>query len=460
MNSGSPRDDPIRELISGLDELKKEPWASVWRKQLIPYILVFDVVFIIGLIIVVVFRLVPTDYDNALYFLSAMVQAQAAVITLIISLTLIAIQMASASYTPRVVDVMKKNPDMWYLLIIYIGAISYGFLALKLVTGPEDQFLVSIALILGIYTFCILFLYMKYTIAMLRPDEVVRMLVKEINVENIHQETWIKDGKDDIMQPVFDLVNASISRYDVTTTRTGLKALADRILDLFPEHSADSEKNAGDITDHFCMHIQRSAMIAFRNDDEGVLEEIIEVLREFGNHTADKGLELATRNVAYVFGEVGTLATDKGLELATRKVADALSEVGTHAADKGLEIATKRVVKALGIVGIHAADKGLEIATKRVAVALGVVGKHTAGKVLGSATEVVAVALGIVGKHAADKGLEGAREVVTKALGNVGAHAADKGLEGATELIADALREVGAHDADKGLADATEGVGY
>jgi hypothetical protein len=71
---------------------------------------------------------------------------------------------------------MKRNPDMWYLLIIYVGAMSYGFIVLKLVADP-DQFLVSSVLILGVYTFCILFLYMKNTIKLLRPDYVVEMLV-------------------------------------------------------------------------------------------------------------------------------------------------------------------------------------------------------------------------------------------------------------------------------------------
>jgi predicted thioesterase len=349
---------------------------------------------------------------------------------------------------------------MWYLLIIYIGAISYGFIALKLVSDP-DRFLNSSVLILGVYTFCILFLYMKNTIALLRPDHVVEMLVNEINAENIHQKEW----KDDIMQPVFDVVHASIMRFDVTTTRTGLNALSERVLELFlafdeknrekKSHDVTEHLKSHDVAEHFCKHIQRSALVALRNEDEGILREIIIVLQNFGTHAADNGLEGATRRVVETLRDVGIHAADKGLEDATGWVVETLRDVGIHAADKELEDATGWVAYALEAVGTHAADKGLEGATTRVAYALGVVGIHAADKGLEGATRGVVETLRDVGIHAADKGLEGATTRVAYALGGVGSRAADKGLEGATGWVAYALEAVGTHAADKGLEDAT-----
>ena len=462
MGAGEFKESAIKEIFSGLNELRKEPWPPLWKERALQYFFVFILVFFAGILFYGIpplwgFDVVPTDIDNARYFLSAMVQAQAAIITLVITLTLIAIQMASASYTPRVVDVMKKNPDMWYLLMIYIGAMSYGFIALKLVSDP-DRFLVSSVLVLGIYTFCILFLYMKDTIALLRPDNVVEMLVAEIHAENIHREGWKKESEDDIMQPVFDVVHASINRFDVTTTRTGLNALSERILELFLAFDEESrEKKSENVAEHFCRHIQRSAMVALRNDDEGILWEIIAVLENFGTRTADKENELegATRSVAYALGAVGTRAADKELGDATGRVAAALREVGTRAADNKLEDATRSVAYALGEVGTRAAHKGLEGATRSVTDALGAVGNRTADRDLVVATRSVAYALGAVGTRAADKGLEGATKSVTDALREVGIRAADRGLEGATKSVTDALREVGMHAADKDLEEGT-----
>jgi hypothetical protein len=465
MGAGGFEESAIREIFSGLNELRKEPWPSLWKERALQYFFVFILVFFAGILFYGIptllgFDVVPTDLDNARYFLSAMVQAQAAIVTLVITLTLIAIQMASASYTPRVVDVMKKNPDMWYLLIIYIGAMSYGFIALKLVADP-DRFLVSSVLILGIYTFCILFLYMKDTIALLRPDNVVEMLVAEIHAENIHQEEWKKESEDDIMQPVFDMVHASINRFDVTTTRTGLNALSERILELFLAFDDKSrEKKSENVAEHFCKHIQRSALVALRNDDEGILWEIIAVLEDFGSRAADKELEGATRSAAYALGAVGTRAADKELGDATGRVAAALREVGTRAADNELEDGTRSVAFALGAVGTRAADRGLEGATRSVTDALGAVGNRATGRDLVVATRSVAYALGAVGTRTADRGLEGATKSVTDALREVGTRAADKELGDATGRVAAALREVGIHAADKELGVATRSVAY
>jgi len=463
MGAGEFKESAIKEIFSGFNELRKEPWPSLWKERALQYFFVFILVFLAGILLFGIpplwgFDVVPTDIDNARYFLSAMVQAQAAIITLVITLTLIAIQMASASYTPRVVDVMKKNPDVWYLLMIYIGAMSYGFIALKLVSDP-DRFLVSSVLVLGIYTFCILFLYMKDTIALLRPDTIVEMLVAEVHAENIHREGWKKESEDDIMQPVFDVVHASINRFDVTTTRTGLNALSERILELFLAFDEKNrEKKSENVAEHFCRHIQRSAMVALRNDDEGILWEIIAVLENFGTRAADKDLEGATRSSAYALGAVGTRAADKDLGDATGRVAAALREVGTRAADNELEDATRSVAYALGEVGTRAADNELEDATKSVTDALGAVGTRAADRDLEGATRSVAYALGAVGTRAADKDLEGATRSVADALGAVGTRAADKDLEGATRSVTDALGAVGTRAADRDLEGATRSV--
>ena len=438
MSAEEPKESTIKNLFSSLLKLKKDhPWISLWTIRFLQYFVLFCFVIIPGIMIFRQFNLVPTGLENARYFLSAMVQTQAAIVSLVITLTLIAIQMAAASYTPRVIDVIKKNPDMWLLLIIYLVSISYGFIVLKLVAPDPDPVLVSSVLILGMYTFSILFLYMWNTIALLRPDKIVTMLVGEINTKNIHQEKW----KDDIMQPVFDVVHASISRFDVTTTRTGLNTLSNRILELF---TAFDDKSNRDIANHFCDHIQRSALVALRNDDEGVLLEIIDILKNFdiwcveplqfiGVHAADKGLAATTGKVANILEEVGIQAADKGLEGATIGVADALWEIGIQAVDKGLVDkglidVSNPVVHALREVGVHAADKGL------------------------AATSGVVYALREIGIQAADKGLKNSPWRVAWALRKVGTHAAEMELNDDVDHVVMGLCRIGCKEVGRDAA--------
>jgi hypothetical protein len=394
----------IRKIFSGIQKITEEPWASIWKERLIQYLFVFDVVSLAGIILLWIFRLAPTDHENALFFLSAMVTAQATIFSLVVTLTLIAIQMAAASYTPRVVDVMKKNPDMWLLLFIYLIAISFGFMAIKLVPPGKDSILASLVLILGIYSFAILFLYLKNTIELLRPDKVVKMQIAEINSKNIYEG---KRWEDDIFQPVFDVVNASINRYDVTTTKTGLKNLSERLLEIFSfyEENSRSEK-AGHITEYFCDHIRRSAIVAIRNNDEGILLEIIDILDKFGAQVADNKFEEAAGQVADLLGRIGTRAADNKLGRPTEHVADVLGRIGIRAADNKLGKTTGRVIDALKKVGLITADDKLKGATEHVADALGKVGIRAADDRLAVATRHLADTLGDVRIHAADNNLD------------------------------------------------------
>jgi hypothetical protein len=61
--------------------------------------LYFDIVAIVGSFLVWIFKLAPTNFDNALYFISALVQSQAVIVSIVITLIRIAIQIDTASYT-------------------------------------------------------------------------------------------------------------------------------------------------------------------------------------------------------------------------------------------------------------------------------------------------------------------------------------------------------------------------
>jgi hypothetical protein len=384
--------------LSKISEIKNNLWISLWLKRLAQYLALFGIVVIPGTLIISWINVIPTDTDNALYFLSAMVQSQAAIVSLVITLTLIAIQMAAGSYTPRVVDVMKKSPDMWFLLIIYVESISIGFIALKMVTHPDQSF-VSLILILGIYTFLTLFLYIINTINLLRPDEIVKMLVSEINVRNIHQKEWT----DDIMQPVFDVVHASINRFDVTTTRTGLNQLSKRILVLYPTFDNDARV---EIAKHFCKHIQRSSLIALGNEDEGTIDEILNTLEKFCIEISKYEEEMGgPYSVISVIHFIGLNAAEKRLETATIRAGDALLSIGQDAIDTEKNIILIRVIGDLESIGHLAANKRLMIATARTISKLGKIGEYAADKGLEDATHLVVNYLGYVGPFAARNGL-------------------------------------------------------
>src|SRR5271157_1093112 len=63
-----------------------------------------------------------TNTDSARYLLSTLVQSEAAIVAIAISLSLVAMQLAVSLYSSRIMEIFKKNPLIWAFLLLYITA--------------------------------------------------------------------------------------------------------------------------------------------------------------------------------------------------------------------------------------------------------------------------------------------------------------------------------------------------
>ena len=153
---------PIKEFKS-----KIFPWLNEpkWLNRLTLYF-ALGAVIITALHIVFSYRyFLHTDVDSARYMLSALVQSEAAIVALVVTLSLVAVQLAAQSYSERVNEVFKKAPDLWILMGIYGIAIFYGLGVLKMIENPQVGRLsnleahVSFAYYLGVFAFVALVPY-------------------------------------------------------------------------------------------------------------------------------------------------------------------------------------------------------------------------------------------------------------------------------------------------------------
>jgi hypothetical protein len=296
---------------------------------------------------------------------------------------------------------------MWILLGCYGVSIFYGFILLKLVEGAEGEavsqsaiwstgsvsisfeFYVSLAYWLGAFTFVVLFPYLLNIISLLKSENVIKRLAIEITNDKI------LNPKEDPIQPVVDIIHGSIMKYDLETTRVGLKTVTDQVLEII---CPDDEKK---ISRHFCNHLTRVGRLAISREDEESTLEVIENLENFAKSAAEKGLADATGIATRALGEVGEEAAEKGLGDATQEAADSLGRVGKVAAENRLAGATVIAADSIRRVGEVAAGNGLEYATLSAADSLGRVGEAAAENRLADATQEAAYSLGRVGEAAA-----------------------------------------------------------
>ena len=364
------RKGDFKEFMKTLKE-KVRDWGV--RDFLETIILHFSLLFVFTLLCYCIFtyyNLFHTDVDSARYMLSALVQSQAAIIAIVISLTLIAVQLTASSYSPRVIDIFKspkKNPDFWVLLGFYCSSIIYGLFILKQVAGAEGEAVsqsaiwslgrfsisfelgVSFAYWLGAFTFVILFLYMWRIMTLLKPEYIIDRLAVGITKKNLNPL------EEDPIQPIMDIVHGSIMKYDLATTRIGLGAVTEGVIKVI---DSDREEWKSML---FCEPLERVAKLAVSRMDEESTVAVIKSLEEFGDSKVPKGLNEAVFQAAKSLGEVGRVAAEKELSLAAETAVMSLGRVGELAACLlKLKNATSRIAKSLAEVGEAAAIHGLE----------------------------------------------------------------------------------------------------
>jgi len=453
--------DAKEDSKSSLQTIKKKArdwWAihgKLWTKRFIEYIiLILLVAFVVGCLFAR-FDLYHTDPDSARYMLSALVQTQAAIVAIVVTLTLVAVQLTASAYSPRVIRIFRDNPDMWILLLFYVFSILYGLLVLKMIQagdlreislfGSYLEYHIFSAYIAVAFTFFMLFPYMWNIINLLNPATIINRLAAEITPDNLLK------SKEDPIQPIMDIVHGSIMRYDLATTRFGLNMLTDKIVGLIATELAadDSHKAAVKaLNDRFCTPVAFAGKLAVSRDDEKSTLEAIKNLQRFAESVVTKVndefavLEEAAVRAAYLLDVVGRAAAEKGLKDAAWQAAVSLKIVGHAAAEKKLEYVAVQTAVFLGALGRAAAEKGLEYAAYQAAVSLKIVGRAAADKELEDTAWQAAHSLGDVGCTAAEKELKYVAEVAADSLLSLGVATFKNGLQNAATEAAKSLAKL------------------
>ena len=145
--------------------------------------------------------------------------AKVCLLRVIMTLSLVAVQLAASSYSTRVVDVFIKTPDLWILIVIYGFVMFYGLGVLKLIEKADPQKCaekyiclsnlenhIVLAYFLGIFAFLALVPYIWNTVRLLKPTPMFMILAEDVTYQNILGVVKKADIEDPL-QPIVDIVS-------------------------------------------------------------------------------------------------------------------------------------------------------------------------------------------------------------------------------------------------------------
>jgi hypothetical protein len=392
---------------------------------------IYGIIAIISFILFIIgyssfpFWLKLTNSNSAISMVSSLIQSEAAVLGIVVTLSLVAVQLTASSYSTRVIRIFKNSYSLWILIIIYIITIIYSIFILKMMPNDpisyNNEFQIWLAYLLGIYSFTALIPYTIDILNLMEPKNITIILSKKITNHKIDAHGNNKESYYPI-QPVMDILTLSLMKHDYGTLREGLDALKKSIMSLLDDMSIDDNQIIDDfLVSHIFDQLLTLVEISKRNNkDEYSILILSEILTEAGKKTAEKKLKKTTlRDILSLF-ILGKLSVDETLQKPVIKVVDALEEIGCVSGENKLNKSFHQSVHYVENIGIDVMKNRLHKASDHVIKSLETMGLKAAELGLKKITSKSIYSLEKVGMTAAINDREKDRRKVVESIGKIG----------------------------------------
>lgn len=293
--------------------LKMKFIKSLMKRIVWPYTPLFVTMFFVIWWIFMHFNLFETNIDNLRYLFSTIIQSNAAIIALVVTLSLIAVQLSSTTYSTRTIEIFKKMPDAWILLSWYGISICYDlFLLYGLNTEKRPlPFLTFISLWLAASAFVALFPFILAVMRILVPEAIIRQLAEDIS----------SPLKTNAFQAIIDIVHLAFARHDYETVRKGISAMTEKAIIVIKKYNSE----VNNFSARYCRHMEEiGGFFAIR--DQYLTKLVINHLTMFGETMLEKGI--IEEHLIHALGYIGRTAANNGFKEATKCAAESIGTLG------------------------------------------------------------------------------------------------------------------------------------
>lgn len=313
-------------------------------------------------ILLISFKILPNNTVDAFNIVNLIVQSEAAVIAIVITLSLVAVQLAASSYSTRLIDIFKESRSFWTIVTLYIFAILIGLVTLISESNNIDKYVIQnfvlIDYYLAIVAFIALIPFIWITFNLLKPSTVISKLVQDITKEKMLAHISNEKNNEDPMQPIIDIVQASLIKYDNNTAKEGLEAISTKINEI-NNNLDDNARN--EIIKLTLIHFKRISNLAISQRDEESLILIIKIFLLNGILSSkwkynQKILEISSEFIK----NIGNLAVEEQMNELARTTIHNLEKISKIAATNDNGLFVSEVIIFIENIIKSAIDKNLE----------------------------------------------------------------------------------------------------
>lgn len=301
------------------------------------------VTFFYVLVVYPVLGLSDTNVNSARYLLSSLIQAEAAIIAIVISLTLVAMQMVATSYSPRVIRIFSSGNQMYVILEFYIVSIALSAIFLQMLQGetgpisPFHEYLVSFSLWSSIFLMIALVPYIRNVLTLLSPETIISLQCQTISKNSIIS----RSSESNPLDLIFDTLHQSIMKFDTGLVKHQLPRVTHAVITVLSEPLTENEFIG--VTKDYSQRLTACAQQSIQLDDMESSLIILENLKILASCTIAAGNDDASERV---IGSVQVLAKGSIIRkswVTVTRIIDVLQDCGTEAIGKNLESTTARI---------------------------------------------------------------------------------------------------------------------
>ncbi len=352
--------------IKIIDQNRSFDVLKLWTSRILFYFILF--LLTLGLSHYILMQLGPSSYSmaSARYMISALIQSEAAIMAIIVTLSLVAVELAASSYSVRMIDLLKVyNPDFWILIMIYILSMIYSIFVLMSISDKSSskiELMISFAYHTGVYSFLILFPYLFRTLQMLKPSTLLNMQAMKISTPNIMKaissDVHTAHEKDPI-QPIIDIVSSALLNHDFETIRNGLNIIGMRSKEIFLYKEID-ETEMKMISYYIFSRLARFAKFTLNHNDEDATFIVIKNLEVLWDELKNKDPRESVLQASSSLEEIGKVSADMSEINVLSAVINHLYDIGQWSLDYNYDGETSRIIDSLSSVCLSCIEKRMD----------------------------------------------------------------------------------------------------
>ncbi|MFA5414392.1 MAG: hypothetical protein WC295_02760 [Methanoregula sp.] len=355
----------------------------------------FVVAFLIAIGITTTAPSLIISNESARLVISTLNQIQATILAIVISLTILAVEMTASKYSPRVIEIFKNNVSMWVFLFSYIISITIGSIFLTFIDSPNfpistttgTLFLLS----LGIFLIFMLVPYVLSTLDFLNIERIIKRLAGLIRVDTINAQI-------DPFQSVFDVIYGAIKINDFTTMSTGLVIIEERFKEIIANDPANWQNDY--ISFRFFDDIKRCGFLLVEKKEDKYAFEIITRLNTLSEWAFKEQYTIVLHWSCIAIEKIAVNACEHGLVSVVDHAINSLKEI-SESVEKIDGLFQKAPVtekwsrtlylyiESISNIGKAAVTSDLSILSERIIDILEYLGKYAISKKLMFASDVI-----------------------------------------------------------------------